>query len=105
MSVHLCHSIFNHGVGTNATYITESSFLRFVHPALFARRISAPETRHRLGPGSVSFEILHTIYVLLVNRLRIQHAGGQEIFSGSDVERLTQILAGHATPPSALDAD
>jgi hypothetical protein len=41
----------------------------------------------------------------LVNRLRVQHAGGQEIFSGSDVERLTQILAGHATPPSALDAD
>ena len=41
----------------------------------------------------------------LVNRLRVKHGDGQEIFSGSDVERLTQILAGHAAPPPASDAD
>jgi hypothetical protein len=41
----------------------------------------------------------------LVNRLRVKHTGGQEIFSGSDVERLTQILAGHATPPPRPDAE
>ena len=35
----------------------------------------------------------------LVNRLRVKHTSGDEIFSGSDVERLTQILAGHAAPP------
>ncbi len=40
----------------------------------------------------------------LVNRLRVKHAGGEEIFSGSDVERLTQILTGHATPTPS-DAD
>ena len=33
----------------------------------------------------------------LVNRLRGKHAGGQEIFSGADVERLTEILAGRAS--------
>ena len=27
----------------------------------------------------------------LVNRLRVKHSGGEEIFSGTDVERLTQI--------------
>ncbi len=41
----------------------------------------------------------------LVNRLRVKHTDGQEIFSGSDVERLTQILAGHATPPAPSDAE
>jgi len=41
----------------------------------------------------------------LVNRLRVKHGSGKEIFSGSDVERLTQILAGHATPPSDPDAE
>jgi hypothetical protein len=41
----------------------------------------------------------------LVNRLRVKHSDGQEIFSGSDVERLTQILAGHATPPPSSDAE
>ncbi|MGA2007523.1 MAG: hypothetical protein ABSD82_08610 [Solirubrobacteraceae bacterium] len=41
----------------------------------------------------------------LVNRLRVKHSGGEEIFSGSDVERLTQILAGHATPPPPSDAE
>ncbi|HEX4106847.1 MAG TPA: hypothetical protein VHX88_01860 [Solirubrobacteraceae bacterium] len=32
----------------------------------------------------------------LVNRLRRRHEGGQEIISGSDVQRLTDILAGRA---------
>jgi hypothetical protein len=41
----------------------------------------------------------------LVNRLRVKHAGGEEIFSGSDVERLTEILAGRATPPPESDAE
>ena len=40
----------------------------------------------------------------LVNRLRGKHASGQEIFSGADVERLTEILAGRASHTS-LDAD
>jgi hypothetical protein len=30
----------------------------------------------------------------LVNRLRRKHEGGEEVISGSDVERLTVILAG-----------
>ena len=38
----------------------------------------------------------------LVNRLRVKHAGGQEIFSGSDVERLTQILAGPRHTPARV---
>ena len=41
----------------------------------------------------------------LVNRLRGRHAGGEDIFSGSDVEKLTEILAGRATPPPDTDAD
>ncbi|HEY7966032.1 MAG TPA: hypothetical protein VID68_03310 [Solirubrobacteraceae bacterium] len=41
----------------------------------------------------------------LVNRLRGRHAGGEDIFSGADVERLTEILAGHAAPPVDPDAD
>ena len=32
----------------------------------------------------------------LVNRLRHKHDGGEEIISGTDVERLTEILAGRA---------
>jgi len=32
----------------------------------------------------------------LVNRLRKKHDGGQEIISGEDVQRLTDILAGHS---------
>ena len=40
----------------------------------------------------------------LVNRLRGKHASGQEIFSGADVERLTEILAGRASHTS-LDSD
>ncbi len=33
----------------------------------------------------------------LVNRLRGRHDQGQEIFSGADVQRLTDILAGKAS--------
>jgi len=32
----------------------------------------------------------------LVNRLRKRHEGGEEVISGADVERLTDILAGRA---------
>jgi hypothetical protein len=32
----------------------------------------------------------------LVNRLRKKHEGGQEIITGDDVQRLTDILAGRA---------
>jgi len=41
----------------------------------------------------------------LVNRLRGRHAGGEDIFSGADVERLTEILAGRAAPASEADAE
>ena len=41
----------------------------------------------------------------LVTRLRGRHAGGEDIFSGSDVEKLTEILAGRATPPPDTDAE
>jgi len=34
----------------------------------------------------------------LVNRLRRKHEGGEEVISGSDVERLTAILAGKVPP-------
>ena len=41
----------------------------------------------------------------LVTRLRKKHAGGEDIFSGADVDRLTQILAGRAAPSAEADAD
>jgi len=41
----------------------------------------------------------------LVNRLRGRHAGGEDIFTGADVERLTDILAGRAAPPAESDAE
>jgi hypothetical protein len=41
----------------------------------------------------------------LVNRLRGRHAGGEDIFSGSDVERLTEILAGRAQAASEPDPE
>jgi hypothetical protein len=42
----------------------------------------------------------------LVNRLRGKHARGQDMFSGADVERLTEILAGRAAaPPPDDDAE
>ena len=33
----------------------------------------------------------------LVNRLRKKHEGGEDVISGSDVQRLTDILAGRAS--------
>ena len=38
----------------------------------------------------------------LVNRLRKRHEGGEDVISGADVQRLTDILAGRA---GADDAD
>jgi hypothetical protein len=35
----------------------------------------------------------------LVNRLRDKHEAGETMFSGDDVSRLTEILAGKAQPP------
>jgi hypothetical protein len=35
----------------------------------------------------------------LVNRLRKKHEGGEEVISGADVQRLTDILSGRAVPP------
>ena len=38
----------------------------------------------------------------LVNRLRKKHEGGEDVISGADVQRLTDILAGrHAAPDDA----
>ena len=37
----------------------------------------------------------------LVNRLRRKHDGGEEIISGADVQRLTEILAGRASAEPA----
>jgi hypothetical protein len=39
----------------------------------------------------------------LVNRLRGKHSSGQEMFTGADVERLTEILAGRASTYSPDD--
>jgi hypothetical protein len=36
----------------------------------------------------------------LVNRLRKKHEGGEEIITGADVQRLTDILAGRQPVPS-----
>ena len=36
----------------------------------------------------------------LVNRLRKKHEGGEEVISGADVQRLTDILAGRASRPT-----
>jgi hypothetical protein len=53
--------------------------------------------------GDISYRrrILHgKIDILraeLVNRLRGKHSSGQEMFTGADVERLTEILAGRAS--------
>ncbi len=33
----------------------------------------------------------------LVNRLRKKHEGGEEVISGADVQKLTDILSGRAT--------
>ena len=34
----------------------------------------------------------------LVNRLRKKHEGGEDVISGADVQRLTDILAGRGVP-------
>src|ERR1041385_2779847 len=34
----------------------------------------------------------------LVNRLRKKHEGGEDVITGADVQRLTDILAGKAVP-------
>ncbi len=39
----------------------------------------------------------------LVNRLRKKHEGGQDVISGADVQKLTDILAGKA--PTAADSE
>jgi RsiG-like len=41
----------------------------------------------------------------LVNRLRRKHDGGEEVISGADVERLTEILAGHASADPAPEKE
>ncbi len=41
----------------------------------------------------------------LVNRLRGKHASGEDIFSGADVARLTEILAGRAASAPEPDAE
>jgi hypothetical protein len=41
----------------------------------------------------------------LVNRLRRKHDGGEEIISGDDVAKLTEILAGRVSAEPAADAD
>jgi hypothetical protein len=37
----------------------------------------------------------------LVNRLRKKHEGGEDVISGADVARLTDILAGRVSTPDA----
>jgi hypothetical protein len=39
----------------------------------------------------------------LVNRLRKKHVEGESAISGADLEQLTDILAGKATPDAGLD--
>ena len=36
----------------------------------------------------------------LVNRLRTRHEGGEEVITGADVEKLTDILAGRVPAPA-----
>ena len=41
----------------------------------------------------------------LVNRLRKKHEEGESAISGADVEQLTDILSGKATPDAGSEAD
>ena len=41
----------------------------------------------------------------LVNRLRKKHEGGEDVITGDDVQRLTDILAGRAAGAEASDAE
>lgn len=56
-------------------------------------RLTAEETeisyRRRILHGKIDI-----LRAELVNRLRRRHEGGEEIISGDDVQRLTDILAG-----------
>jgi hypothetical protein len=74
--------------------------------------LSDPELKdliHQLSEEEVEISyrrrILHgKIDILkaeLVNRLRKKHDGGEEIISGSDVQRLTDILAGRGSAGGA----
>ena len=41
----------------------------------------------------------------LVNRLRRKHEGGEDVLTGADVQRLTDILAGRAGPDPNTSGD
>ena len=41
----------------------------------------------------------------LVNRLRKKHEGGEDVISGDDVQKLTDILAGRAAGAEGSDAE
>ena len=41
----------------------------------------------------------------LVNRLRKKHEGGEDVISGADVQRLTDILAGRAVGAEGPDVE
>ena len=41
----------------------------------------------------------------LVNRLRKKHEGGEDVITGDDVQKLTDILAGRAAGAEATDAE
>jgi tRNA U54 and U55 pseudouridine synthase Pus10 len=41
----------------------------------------------------------------LVNRLRKKHEGGEDVITGDDVQKLTDILAGRAAGSEASDAE
>lgn len=41
----------------------------------------------------------------LVNRLRRKHEGGEDVITGADVQKLTDILAGRVEPMPAANED
>jgi hypothetical protein len=68
------------------------------------QQLSAEEVgisyRRRLLHGKIDI-----LRAELVSRLRRKHDGGEEIISGDDVARLTEILAGRAGGDPAPDAN
>jgi len=66
----------------------------------------APPSAHGARPHEEEIEISYRRRILhgkidilraeLVNRLRRKHEGGEEVISGADVQRLTDILTGKA---------
>jgi hypothetical protein len=68
------------------------------------QQLSAEEVeisyRRRLLHGKIDI-----LRAELVSRLRRKHDGGEEVISGADVARLTEILAGRASGDSVNDAD